>query len=435
MKRISCCVFSLVFMTSILLLVIPSLCVFSQTFNEEMNLFFSEQTIEFSRNTKGSIAVDSSGRVHIVYDLLDGSTNPPHNQILYQVIENDQISLPIRVDNGSIGGGKQPSLAIDSYNTVHVVWHDYRHTTAAGNYIDNVEIYYDKKSETSTFSETDVRLSNTNAGHQGDNGYVPNITIGNDNTLHVVWYDFTGNGNNADIYRMSSDRDGNFPLQQGIEPFRITSIDQDSGDQNSNWVPDAAWLPDNSIYVVWGFLNGWQGLFELKGKTVGSETISPSETIALQGGRYNDPARLVADTEGNLGLVYPEYVDGLYRINLHYKPFGENWQGPLVLNDGLLSSTQPCAAFTSTNELLVVWQEDIGGYYQIVLAQIDSTTLQVINRRIISNTNNDARTPAISYHAAPDMLAVAWIDYDLDGNQSIILCKTASTGIQNWRHY
>ncbi len=46
------------------------------------------------------------------------------------------MSSPIRVDNGGLGGGRHLFFAIDLDDTVHAVWHDCRHTTIAGNYID-----------------------------------------------------------------------------------------------------------------------------------------------------------------------------------------------------------------------------------------------------------------------------------------------------------
>ncbi len=405
-------------------------------FDEEIVVFTSESAIEFARNTRGSIGVDSKGHTHIVYGIPDESSNPPRNQIFYQVIEDHKASFPVRVDSGSLGGGRHPSLVIDANDLLHVVWQDYRHTTSAGNYIDNVEIYYDQKSVNGSFSSSDIRLTTTNAGHQGDNGYVPQIVVGPDNRLCVTWYDFTRNGNNADIYLISSDENGVFPDQEGIESFRITSVEQNPDNYTSNWLPDLAALPDGLISVIWGFLRGWQGAFQLQGLTASANGIlSPVESIADKGGRFNDPARLISDSEGNLMVVYPEYVDGMYRINLHYKPLGEEWRGPLVVNDGTLSASQPCAAYLSPSEVIVVWQEDLGGIHQIAMAHVNPQMMEIGHRAVLSQMNQDARTPSISSHPMNGKTAVAWIEHGWDGMYAIKVRSTDETDIDHWLLY
>ncbi len=408
----------------------------AQEFKEEIVLYTSESAIEFSRNTSGSIGVDSMGRIHIVYGIPDEVSKPPANQILYQMIEENSVSSPVRVDSGDMGGGRHPSLVIDAEDTIHVVWHDYRHTSVAGNYMDNVEIYYDKKTVNHSFSDMDIRLTTTNAGHQGDNGYVPQISAGIENQLHIAWYDFSLNGNNADIYLISSDSNGDFPIQEGIESFRITSVEQNPDDYTSNWAPDLAALPDGSIYVIWGFLRGWQGAYELKGVSVNSDRVLSSiKTIAPKGGRFNDPPRLVADSEGNLALVSTEYVDGFYQVNLHYKSFGGDWQGPVIVNDGTLDASQPCAAFRSPTELLIVWQEDLGGLNQIVLAQVNPLTMVINNRTILSQIDRDAKTPAISSHPGSGKTVAAWIEHGWDGEYSIVLRETEEADVTPWLLY
>ncbi len=408
----------------------------AQEFDDEFVVYTSESVVEFARNTRGSVGIDSSGRIHLVYGMPDESTNPPNNQILYQVIENHEASSPVRVDSGSLGGGRHPSLAIDANDAAHVVWQDYRHTTSAGNYIDNVEIYYDQKSVTGSFSPSDIRITTTNAGHQGDNGYVPQIVVGPDNRLHVSWYDFTSNGNNAEIYLVSADENGVFPDQEGIESFRVTSVEQNPDNFTSNWLPDLAVMPNGSVFVIWGFLRGWQGAFQLQGLTAAADgSLSPVAIIADKGGRFNDPARLAADSEGNQVVVSPEYVDGLYRINLHYKPSGEEWRGPLVVNDGTLSASQPCAAFLAPDELVAVWQEDVGGIHQIAIAHVNPKTMEVSHRDILSQFDQDARTPSISVHPLTGKIAVAWIEHGWDGAYSIKARSTDGTDIDHWLLY
>lgn len=419
-----------------LLISLIGLQVWGQELGEEIVVFASESPLEFSRNTKGAIGVDSTGLVHLVYGIPNESSNPPDNQIWYQQLKENNVSPPIRVDNGVWGGGRHASLAIDTHDAIHAVWQDYRHTTAIGQYFDNLEIYYDTKTTNGEFSGTDIRLTTTNAGHRGDNGYVPNISAGRDNRLHVVWYDFTINGNNADVYLINSGDSGRFPSQEGIESYRITSSDPTTENYTSNWLPDLASFPDGSLYTVWGFLRGWQGAFEMQGTSISKDGLTTiQETIAPAGGNFTDPPRLVSDEAGNLALVYTEYVNDTHRIDLHYKPFQEPWQGPVIVNDGFLDASQPCPVFLSPNELFVVWQENLGGINQIVLGKIDPQTMHVVERSVVSDIERDAKTPTISAHPHAGRIAVAWIGREWEGEYSIVLRQSSRTRVDNWILY
>ncbi|MGC9326478.1 MAG: hypothetical protein ACP5I1_02480 [Candidatus Hinthialibacter sp.] len=405
-------------------------------FDESFLIYQSGEEIQFSYNTSGAIAVDSQGIIHLVYFIPDDGGGPPDNQIIYQSIDGGQISSPIRVDSGDQGGGRHPTLAVDSQDAVHVTWQDYRHATAAGNYIDNLEIYYDKKPSGGSFSSEDVRITKTNAGHMGDSGYVPNIDTGPGGRIEITWYDFTANGSNADVYLRRSAEQGVFPLQEGIESFRITDALSDPTSYTANWMPDAAALADGASYVIWGFLEGWQGLFQLQGRAVFSDgALGAIEEIADEGGRFVDPPRLASDRDGNLGLAATELEDGFYQVNFHYKPKEGGWIGPIRVSDGSLSSSQPSLAFDSSGTAHVVWQEDLSGMFQVMMASIDPQTFTVQDRQRLSEEDCDARTPAVAADPRTDQIHVVWIEFGWDGERSIIGRHEEATGVIDWKLY
>ncbi len=405
-------------------------------FDEEFTLYRGEEAVEFSRNPQNSIVVDSEGRIHLVYFVPDQSSNSPENRIMYMTVENGETSSPVRVDSTDMGGGRHPSLAIDSKDAVHVVWQDYRHTTAAGNYIDNIEIYYDVKPVDSQFAQNDWRLTDTNADHKGDNGFVPNIAIGCDNRIHVTWYDYTSNGNNADIYLQSSDADGAFVSQSGIEDFRITDVQENPDNYTSNWLPDVCALPDGSVYVVWGFLTGWQGTFELQGRVVSADcALGDVDIIAPKGASFNDPPRLASDQQGNMAMVYTAYIDGMYQVNVQFKPIGGVWSGAVIVNDGTKDSAQPSIAFDSLGVAHIVWQEDFGGIYQVAYARFDPLTMLVDNHTVLSSEYADARTPAIALHPVTDQINVVWIDRWEEGERAIVMCSEIYMAVDSWQLY
>ncbi|HQO34843.1 MAG TPA: hypothetical protein PLG59_09290 [bacterium] len=405
----------------IVLLLLFALPAWAVDFQEEIIIQQSENPIEFPINTHGTAAVDSTGRLHLVYGIRDQTGSPPQNQVWYcEVGPDGNVSVPIRVDNATIGGGRHPCLAVDSEDTVHVVWHDYRHTTFAGHWMDNTEIYYDRKPVDGVFSDSDVRISDTRAGHLGDNGYAPQIAVGPDGRVHIAWYDFTLDGNTADVYLRSSTLSGEFPPQVGIEPFRITSIGSGST-YTANWMPSLAALPSGEMYVLWGFVEGWQGNFELRGYTVSADGVArPVEQVAEDGGSFLDPHRLTADRQGNLGLVYSKRVDTQKRIFLQYRPNGAGWSAPIRVDNGNTDATQPDLAFDSRGQAHIVWQEDIGGAYRVMYAILSPGDLSIESPVALSRMEADARTPAIALNPRTDGISVLWLDWSAEGERSIV---------------
>lgn len=388
--------------------------------------------LQLAYNPRGAIGVDSRGRVHLVYEITDDVSSPPDNQCWYRAIVNGQVSDPMRIDSGPFGGGRHPVLALDSQDGVHVVWQDYRHTTALGKWIDNIEIYYDRKAADGAFSDTDLRISHTGADHAGDNGYVPRAALDSRDRVHIVWYDFTANGSQADIYWRASDEQGLFPDHAGIEEYKITSFE--SGDTfDSHWLPDLAMLPDDSLYIVWGFLRGFTGIFQLQGRKIAPDGhLEPVEIIADQGGRHSDPPRLAADRFGNLGLVYVTRAGDLYHIQFQYRPAGGAWGSPSMVNDGSLDSTQPNLAFDSTGQVWIAWQEDLGGQNQIRLAVWNPASGRFESSEIISDKFEDARTPALALHPATDQVHLVWLRREDEEHRTLVYRSSLETGVEGW---
>jgi len=416
----------------ILLLVSPAWAV---DFGHEITILRGEDPIEFPINTHGTAAVDSTGRLHLVYGIRDQTGSPPQNRIWYCLVDSaGDVSPPVRVDSAGIGGGRHPCLAVDSKDAIHVVWHDYRHTTFAGHWMDNTEIYYDRKPADGAFSNSDVRITDTRAGHLGDNAYTPQLAVGPDGRVHIAWYDFTLDGNTADVYLRSSTLSGEFPPQVGIEPFRITSIES-SSTYAANWMPSLAALPSGDVYLLWGFVEGWQGSFELRGCTVSTDGIvGTMEHVAENGGSFLDPHRLAADRQGSLGLVYSKQMDTQKHIYFQYRPFGANWTGPVRVSQGNADATQPDLAFDSSGQAHIVWQEDIGAAYRVMYTVLRPGDLSIESQVALSRTEADARTPAIALNPRTDGMFVLWLDWSIEGERSLVYREGVppNTGVDSW---
>ncbi len=439
-------------MKHILIASVPCFLVFAVSvgaqameFEEEMIVCQTDEGLEFALNTHSIMAIDSSGAVHIVYFAPGPSSDPPSPEIRYQTIRENEISRVVRVDNAEIGGGKHPSLAIDNNDTVHVVWHDLRHSSPPGRWMDNLEIYYDKKSKGGSFLSNDIRITQTSADHTGDNGFLPKMEIGPKDRVNIVWYDFNANGNNADVYLRTSTQDGLFPQQKGIEEFRITSIAEGSVPGSpwtlddafsSVWTPSIAVFPDGDLYALWGFLAGFQGAFEIQGGIVSENRILEDvEIISPEGGTSTDPPRLTYDRSGNLGLAYMNRVDFQSRIQFQYRPYTSRWTEPIFIDSGETDATQPDVVFGTDNNAYVIYQEDIGGIYQIGLAVVSLLDNAILSRQVLSAPDVDARTPTLAVDSGTGRLHTAWVEKSFDDEWSIKYRRQQLTQVRNWGSY
>lgn len=394
----------------------------------ELKITETVEDIEFARNTQGSIATDSRGNVHIVYTLpnADGSTT---NHLIHQKIENAKPLPPVRIDKNS-RMAIHPAMTIDHQDNVHVVWHDRRHSTAQGNFFDNVEIFYDFKPAGGSFGE-DIRFTNTNADHLGDNGYLPQILQTQDKRLHVLWYDFHLDGSIADAYLRSSDENGNFTVNTGIVPDQLTFASENSG--NSIWMPTFAEISPNQLYIVYGQQENFSEPFGLHGFLLHSngqrsETVSIAET----GSSFFDPPRMASDANGTIGLVYQQRIDGINTIVFQCKTIDTQWSPPLTVSEEDFNSSQPDVAFDTAGNATIIWRDDAG---RGRLAKIDPASMTIMEEAPFSTFEAFVIQPCITINQQTNQHHIAWVDERVPDEKSIYMISTEFTSINSWMVY
>ncbi|MFX1502910.1 MAG: hypothetical protein ACFFDH_18260 [Promethearchaeota archaeon] len=139
------------------------------------------------------IAVDDDDNVHVVWeDETDGLWGTDQ-EIMYSTLQGSKWSFPKVISDGfegvywNDGQSQKPSIAIDSSGNIHVVWQD---DTNGGWGIDT-EIMYSYYSEKTGWILPKV----ISDGYQGNfwntgDSYYPAIAYGNEE-IHVIWRDTT----------------------------------------------------------------------------------------------------------------------------------------------------------------------------------------------------------------------------------------------------
>ncbi len=168
-----------------------------------------------------SIAVDSSGTIHVVwYDDTDGTWGSDI-EIMYASNSGSGWSNPIVISDDETlwndGSSINPSIAIDTFGNVHVIWED----ETDGAWGSDSEIMYASNSG-SGWTHTIVISDNEPLWNNGGSSN-PSIVIDPFNNIHVVWQDYTFGAWGNDIKIMYTSFVA-FKLENGSIPFGYTFL-------------------------------------------------------------------------------------------------------------------------------------------------------------------------------------------------------------------
>jgi BNR repeat-containing family member len=125
------------------------------------------------------IAIDSTGVIHVVWHENDTVAN----DIYYKKSTDGGLAWTVKKRlTWTSGNSWSPALAIDSLNTVHIVWHDF----TPGNW----EVFYKNGADGGTTWGTAQRLT-----RNSESSLDPAIATDSNDFVHVVWTDYApGNG-------------------------------------------------------------------------------------------------------------------------------------------------------------------------------------------------------------------------------------------------
>lgn len=399
-------------------------------FGDEIRVSDEMEGIEFSRNPQNMIQVTTDGIVNMVYTLPDLSLPIPNTNIYYQTIENG-IPNPTERINSQSANALHPSMRIGIDGSVHVAWQDSRHSTAAGNWIDNLEIYYDVKQLHSSFLDTDIRITQTTAAHLGDNGYAPQLALHPDGRVWITWYDFHFDGSHADVYLRLSELDGAFQPMENIQNFRITQEDNTGA---SNWLPTITPF-GNQMYMIWGVQEGFTAILNVHGINFDANGMPLENEPLWMGSKFLDPGRLASGINGSIGCVYTNIVNNSNVILFRHRKTSGFWSEPILINQSAFHATQPHFAYDSKGTAHIVWQEDVGGIFEIHYAAIDPETMQILTEQTVSSLDADARTPVIAIQPITDRITIAWVDKRNTPLNQVIMIQEIKSDIHNWQTY
>jgi hypothetical protein len=399
-----------------------------------------------------AVAVDAAGVVHVVWHdwtkgiWYQGSSDC---EIMYANYSSSSgWSHPIVISDGyqgiwwNDGQSYDPAIAVDSTGAVHVVWWDY----TVGPWSDppnDEEIMYAKYTPGSGWSNATV-ISDGYQGVWWNSNYsrYPAITVGPDDTLHVVWQDRTPGwwGPATDDYEiMYINNTG-----AGWSNVTVISDNQTQWNDADSRYPAIAVSNSGNIHVVWedetsGAWGGGPTDFEIMyANFMGSSWSQPVVISDGYGGIYwNDDRSYSPDItitpSGKIHVVWHDITDGEWGIDseIMHVVYDTLWSNVTIISDDATlwnngSSNFAAIVADSTGDVHVVWEDDTKGDWTAPLYKGFADDAEIMYRKFAEKTgwssisiisdgynglwwnNETSREPAIALDGST--LHVVWWD-------------------------
>ena len=300
------------------------------------------------------------------------------------------------------GRSEYPAIAIDSADTIHVVWDDYPFSIT--------EIYYKRSTDGGATWSTAKTLAWTSG-----QSVRPAIAIDSTDAIHVVWQD--SSPGNHEIYYKSS-KDG------GVTWSATQNLTSTLGGSMS---PTVAIGSGDSVHVVWQDSTPGNWEIHYKRSTDGGTTWGGARRLTWTDGESLNPAIASGD---NTHVVWEEEESGNYEI--YYKRStdgGTTWGTAKRLTWTSAGSFAPAIAMGTSGQVHVAWSDDAPGNDEIYYRRSTDGGATWSAARRLTWTTGGSFVPTIAVDSS-DQVHIAWHD-DTSGDNEIYY-KMSTDGGTTW---
>lgn len=283
------------------------------------------------------LALDSADSLHLVWE--DGT---PGNYEVYYMRSTDYGDTWTKAQRitWTPGDSEGAAIAVDSSGKLHVAWFD----DTPG----NLEIYYKRSNDAGNSWEASQRLAWTL-----DRSVSPDIVFQSPGNLHVVWEDYTP-GNNEIYYKESTDLGASWAKTQ-----RLT------------WTTGGSYAPliildsSDNLQLIWQDTTPSDSEVYYKRSSDAGLSWTTARQITWASGA-TIPTGFAADSSGNLHMAWTN--SSLEGYDIHYRKStngGNSWTAAQRLTWTAGDSFDPWIAVDSSGFLHVVWDDYTHGPAEI----------------------------------------------------------------------
>jgi len=401
---------------------------------------------QISRTASAAAAFDAQGALHVVYWAGGQATSPAApSYVLYRSWTprggwTDEEIIDDSYAGATRLGGRHPSLAFGPAGEIWVAWHDYRHATAAGNWMDNTEIYADRRPAGGAFSALDLRLTATAAGGLGDNGFAPKLAAGPDGRIHLAWYDFHYYGTVSDLFLKTTDGAGEFNLAETMDAMRLTRATDRSG-APAFTLPALAVAADGARHLVWvgGTTDGADLYYgeAAPGGGGGADAFTPRRLLAHATSFFDPPQIATGPGEGEVWIAFADRVDPQNpRVKLLHRPAGAaEFEAPREVDPG--PAAQSCAAIAVSPEgaIHLAWVDARDGGARVVYGRWSAQAQALEERVAVTSEVGGWARPALALNARGKPYLLMDRHAGTGAGEVWFAASAAPAAAAGWRYY
>ncbi len=390
-----------------------------------------------------SIAVDGAGNVHVVWeDYTNIGGAGTDLDIFYKFwnansgIWSGRVNATDIVSTESTGPSDSPSIAVDSSGNVHVVWFDNTNYTSAGT---DFDIFYKVWNATTSTWKTTTVVSTESTG----SAYGPKIVADGFGNVHVVWYDdanYGGSGTDYDIFYKFWNATTN--LWNGtITATDVVSTES----LNNSILPSLAVDGSGNVHVVWHDQTNYTGVgtdYDIFYKfwNATSSTWSTTSVVSTESTLDSSQPSIAVDLLGNIHVVWNDFTDyggaGAGENDIFYKFWNAStgiWNGTINATDVVSTestslSYEPSIAVDGSGSVHVAWYDwspydGAGPYFDIFYKfwdPISGNWNGYVNATDVISTEstNHSYSPSIAVDGS-GKVHVAWDEYSDYGGSGV----------------
>ncbi len=409
---------------------------------EAMSVTDTDTASLLSRSSSGSIAFAKDGTLRIVYTEKNNTGTSVGNpgQMYYRVFQGGQWNVPLAIrsmeGNGvPFNSGGNPAMQVDSDQSVHFVWHDYRHSTSTSG-TNQLEIYYRKLSSDGTLGE-EIRLSDN-----AKNSHRSKIGQNSLGQLIVSWYDYSQNSL-GDLLLAISDTNQVFPSDKSFESQVVSSANVDGA---GVLLPQIALDSQDRLHVVWttaqldGVIFSNEKLFYGVLENPSQRIMTQIQQLSSRGTLSTDSARIAVGSDDSVWVVWSDYTTQVPQILLAQKSAGADQFGdPIVIAENDLPDMieQPNLAIAPDGVVYVVWTDYRTGEGDIYLRAYDPQQGLMTDPLLLTNDDlHPDRVPPIDVNPviavnSQGQIALVW-EQTIEGRTNLVMQMTNASAILDW---